>query len=141
MIFVSSSRHHPAQQLEIIRGLRPVGNSTPFWQLDSLYRHIFSQVNDIERTSLILAWTLFGDADFRHSYTNWDVNNEIPVLLVDLASVLTYSPERGITFLHASLPDFLLDRTRSREFYLDKRLWCTRISIRCLQIMSEFDDG
>ncbi len=140
--FVSSSRHHPGEQLEIIRGLRPVGNSTPFAQLDALYRHIFSQVNDIERTSLVLAGTIFGGQDNCAKYPITGVtHNEIPILLVDLASVLTVHPIWGIEFLHASLPDFLLDQTRSRKYYLHKRLWCTQISILILQRMSKSDDG
>ncbi|KJA16845.1 hypothetical protein HYPSUDRAFT_206745 [Hypholoma sublateritium FD-334 SS-4] len=53
--FVSSPRLHPVQQLEIVRGLRPAGELTPFAQLDSLYRHIFSQVHDIARVTAILA--------------------------------------------------------------------------------------
>ncbi|KJA16847.1 hypothetical protein HYPSUDRAFT_95058, partial [Hypholoma sublateritium FD-334 SS-4] len=40
--FISSPRHHPVQLLEIVRGLRPAGDLTPFAQLDALYRHIFS---------------------------------------------------------------------------------------------------
>ncbi|KAF8959316.1 hypothetical protein BDZ97DRAFT_1610639, partial [Flammula alnicola] len=40
--FVSSSRHHPVQRLEIVRGIRPARLDTPFAQLDALYMHIFS---------------------------------------------------------------------------------------------------
>ncbi len=50
---------HPEQQLKIVQGLRPLRRALPpFAQLDSLYRHIFSQVQDRELTSLILAWRL-----------------------------------------------------------------------------------
>ncbi len=45
--FLSSPRLHPVQQLEIVRGLRPIGKLTPFAQLDTLYQHIFSEVYDI----------------------------------------------------------------------------------------------
>ncbi|KAF8954463.1 hypothetical protein BDZ97DRAFT_1595297, partial [Flammula alnicola] len=40
--FVSSSRHHPVQRLEVVRGIRLARLDTPFAQLDALYIHIFS---------------------------------------------------------------------------------------------------
>ena len=126
--FVSSPRHHPARQLEIVRGLRPAGKLTPFAQLDVLYRHILSQIQDADRTFLILAWAIFNPD---HSIENGFSSCDIVVLLADLASVLCYSKEDGFRFLHASLPDFLLDQTRSQEYYLDKKIWCTRLSIYC----------
>ncbi|KJA13931.1 hypothetical protein HYPSUDRAFT_49507 [Hypholoma sublateritium FD-334 SS-4] len=130
--FVSSPRKHPIQQLDIIRGLRPTGNLTPFVQLDALYRHIFAQIENITRTSLILAWAIFSNIDIICGFDSED----IPVLLVDLASILTY--ENGkIHFLHASLPDFLLSPTRSQRYYLNKRLWCTHLSIICLHRIYE----
>ncbi len=124
--YVSSSRHHPAQRLEIIRGLRPVGNSTPFAQLDALYKHIFSQgVSDFENTSLLLATQLM-DNSYGMAPDGYFDKDEVHILLVDLASVLTLKSDGFVTFLHASLLDFLLDQTRSQEYYLDKKLYCTR---------------
>jgi len=40
------------------------------------------------------------------------------MLFGDLSSVISIS-DIGIQILHASLNDFLLDPTRSREFYID----------------------
>ena len=57
--FISAVHQHPAQLLEIVRGLRPTGNLMPFAQLGALYRYIFSQVVDIQATSLVLAWEMF----------------------------------------------------------------------------------
>ncbi len=137
--FLSSSRHHPAQRLEIIRGLRPVGNSTPFAQLDALYKHIFSQVDDLDRTYHLLAWNMFSEHYSPISFGYFD-QHEILALSIDLTSVLTCAAHGRITFLHASLPDFLLDQTRSQEYYLDKSLWCTHISISCLCAKSQSKD-
>ncbi|KJA20381.1 hypothetical protein HYPSUDRAFT_217069 [Hypholoma sublateritium FD-334 SS-4] len=133
--FLLSPRRNPGQQLEIIRGLRPTGNLTPFAQLDALYRHIFSRIEDIDRTSLILAWTIFSHWNLRPFIENCSIINDIPVLLADLSSVLVYE-EDSIRFLHASLPDFLLDKTRSQGYFLDKRIWCTRISVYWFSKMS-----
>ncbi len=136
--FVSSSRHHPALQLDIIRGLRPVENSLPFAQLDALYKHIFSQVNDFERTSFLLAWKIFVNSF--PSEIGCFSPNEVSALLVDLASILKYEAGR-ITFRHASLPDFLLDQKRSEEYYFDKQLWCTKLSICCLRGGTGLNEG
>lgn len=133
--FVSSPRKHPAQQLEIVRGVRPAGKSTPFAQLDALYCHIFSRVEDCERTLLLLAAVMFGVVSetvigcIRHLFhKTWD---DIPVLLAELSSVVAFKRYKTIGFLHASLPDFLLDQSRSQQYYLNKGVWCTRLSIHC----------
>ncbi len=60
MHFVCFPRCHPARQLEIVRGLRPSGRATPFAQLDALYRHIFSRVEDIDLTTTLLAYIIIG---------------------------------------------------------------------------------
>lgn len=135
--FISSPHRHPALQLEIIRGLRPAGNLTPFAELDALYRYIFSQVQDIDQTSLILAWAIFGRDGL---YPTLPVffgmcSDSVQVLLGDISSIVVY--KRGeIHFLHLSLPDFLLDQTRSQGYYLDKQVWCTRLSIHCFRRIS-----
>ncbi|KJA13077.1 hypothetical protein HYPSUDRAFT_50020 [Hypholoma sublateritium FD-334 SS-4] len=147
--FISDPNQHPAQQLEIVLGLRPSGSLTPFAQLDALYRHIFSRVVDIEATSLVLAWEMFTPKkeSYRHAtcipdvFSSWEAdtacgsmtNAEIKVALAALTPVLTYTDYGGIRFLHASLPDFLLDQKRSQAFYIDQAAWCTKLSILTLR--------
>ena len=150
MTFISTTNQDPAQQLEIVRGLRPSGSLTPFAQLDALYRHIFSQVADKYATSLILAWELFTqDVVYRSGngrssltkFTKTDracgimTNTEIKVALASLNSVLTYTIDGSIKFLHASLPDFLRDPKRSHEYCIDQAYWCTQLSILTLRRM------
>ena len=132
--FISSPHLHPVQQLEIVCGLRPAGELTPFAQLDALYRHIFSQVHDINCVTEILAVTILGG-----SFTGYicDVvdftDDDIAVALGDLTSVVSYD-EDEITFLHASLPDFLLDQSRAQQYYIDKGLWCEQLAIKFLSM-------
>ncbi|KJA20364.1 hypothetical protein HYPSUDRAFT_203855 [Hypholoma sublateritium FD-334 SS-4] len=128
--FVSSPRRNPAQQLEIVRGIRAPGNLTPFAQLDALYRHILSHVEDIESTSLILACAVFSSYRLPTVFEADPIIDDIPFLLADLSSVLIYEEDQ-IRFLHASLPDFLLDKARSQGYFLDKRFWCTRLAVHC----------
>ncbi len=59
--FVSDPRSNPYEQLEIVRGLRPSGNLTPFAQLDGLYRHIFSRVQNISRATQILVHVMLSN--------------------------------------------------------------------------------
>ncbi len=65
--FISNPNQHPARQLEIVLGLRPSGIFTPFAQLDALYRHIFSQVENIQAASLVLALEIFPPYSYVHS--------------------------------------------------------------------------
>ncbi len=110
--FLLSPCHNPARQLQIIRGVRPPGKLTSFAQLDALYWHIFSQVQDIESTSLLLAWSIFGSDNFKKYELGCDILlkevdlDDVSVLLVDLLPILAYENSE-IHFLHASLTGFL----------------------------------
>ena len=128
MNFVSSPRAHPGHQLHIVRGLRPSGRATPFAHLDALYRHIFSNIQDLFATTKILAYVVMGHVSLISQtarFFNIPVAN-VHVELSDLASVISCERD-NIRFLHASLPDFLRDQSRSGEYYIDKATWCNRI--------------
>ena len=128
--FISLPRLHPVQQLEIVRGLRPAGALTPFAQLDALYQHIFFQVHDITRATEILAARMFHGAYKFDICNNLDItNDDITVALGDLTSVVLYDEDQ-ITFLHASLPDFLLDESHAQQYYINKGLWCEQLAIK-----------
>ncbi len=135
--FISLANQHPAQQLKIVLGLQPPRILKPFAQLDALYQHIFSQVVDIQATSLVLACKMFyrGNTllapsqiillECAHMTTD-----DIKAALSALIPILTYDSERGdINFLHASLPDFLGDKDRSQAYHIDRAMWSTKLSI------------
>ncbi len=135
--FISFPRLHPVQQLEIVQGIRPTGHLTPFAQLDALYQHIFSQVHDVPHATEILAVAILGFPITIHICKILDITNyDIEVALADLTSVLSYDTDI-ITFLHASLPDFLLDKSRSQQYYIDKGLWCEQLAIKFLSKRKE----
>lgn len=165
--FISTGDLHPAQQLDIILGLRPAGRLTPFAQLDALYLHIFSQVQDIDRVAQVLAWQIFGQSKgfkeqgdryrtMRQCSAFFDINmDDILTAFAGLTSVikfkgqlksdgddwlveklrvgsdiiLTHHSPCTLTFLHASLPDFLLDISRSKQYHLDSKTWNTRLAV------------
>ncbi len=136
--FVSLSRLHPVQQLEIVNKLRPTGELMPFAQLDSLYQHIFSRVHNITRVTEILAAAILGVSPDKEiiNHTIGIASDDIDIALADLASVVSYDTG-DITFLHASLPDFLLDQSRSQQYYIDKGLWCEHFAIKYLSNVGE----
>ena len=127
--FISSPRHHPVQQLEIVRGLRPAGGLAPFAQLDALYQHIFSQVQDLSRVTAILAVAILSNFPYiTHLCSMLDISeDDIDVAIADLTSLVSNNAGE-VAFLHASLPDFLLDQSRAHRYYIDRGLWCTQFS-------------
>ncbi len=114
--FLSTPDLHPAQQLEIVRGIRPSGKLTPFAELDALYRHILSRVRDVDFTSLILAWMSFSSPKMPSLCAACLQVDEadIHVGLAALTSVVSLKDDI-FQFLHASLPDFLLDPDRAQN--------------------------
>ncbi|KAF8959302.1 hypothetical protein BDZ97DRAFT_1735828, partial [Flammula alnicola] len=117
--FVSSPRHHPVQRLEVIRGIRPARLDTPFAQLDALYIHLFSCVEEIDTTMLVLSYVMLGPDDKTKTIEQFLSLGEgdVEIALADLASVAEVT--HCVKFLHASLPDFLRDPARSQKYYID----------------------
>jgi len=126
--YVSSMRHQPGDRLNVVLGIRPPRHvhEMPFGQLDALYRHIFTSVEDRETVLLILGFELLSPP----RYPTMDAGEledflllnrgDVEMLLGDLSAVITVSDDYPfIHILHASLGDFLLDSARSREFYID----------------------
>ena len=119
--FVDSPRHNPNKRLEIALGLRPSERDLPFAELDTLYQHIFSAVEDIDSTRRLLAFLYFiqsgAQGDVRQFFNQLngneydledialvrsvlEVDDEmVEELLLDLAPVMTVkkSVERSVT--------------------------------------------
>ncbi|KAF8198425.1 hypothetical protein BJ912DRAFT_829606, partial [Pholiota molesta] len=122
--YLSSPRANPAHQLEVIHGirLRHPSSQNPFAHLDALYQHIFSQVNEVDKVLEIIAYAMLsGGTIIRYIHRILSVflldPSELDVLFADLTSVILCEPptqaDPELKFLHASLPDFLVDKTRS----------------------------
>jgi hypothetical protein len=123
--YISLPHGHPALQLDIINGIRPRNPSeNPFAHLDALYQYIFSQVKQLDAVRNVLAWHLI---DFTVTIQTLELlfqlaAGELEVLFADLTALVrcsadTHSNEMRI--LHASLPDFLLDESRSGDYYIN----------------------
>jgi len=132
--YVNSHRHWPPDRLKIILGQSEPGQETPFAELDGLYHLILSSVADTEKLQDFLMFLVL--RPFRQ-HTSWVAQTttlienflfyrpgEIDMILTDLHSII-YVPTPGNDFQeprfsHASLPDFLLDRSRSKDLFLDQ---------------------
>jgi len=60
MKYLASPKHRPMKQLDVIIGLIPVVGDMPYKELDALYSHIFSCVEDFGITLKILGYLFFG---------------------------------------------------------------------------------
>jgi hypothetical protein len=138
--YVSSIRHQPAARLDVVLGIRPPrhAHDMPFGELDTLYRHILSTVEDRETVLLIIGFRLIHPAsnmilqDLEHFFL---LNTgELEMLFGNLTSVVAISDAHPyIHILHASLGDFLLDEARSQEFYIDPSSIHTTCMHLCFQ--------
>jgi hypothetical protein len=126
--YISSIRHQPADRLNVVLGIRPPRHvrEMPFGELDALYTHIFTSVEDREIVLLVLGFRLLSSSRYPQmgveALENFLLLNrgDIEILLGDLSAVITISDvDPFIHILHASLGDFLLDAARSKEFYID----------------------
>ncbi|KJA20931.1 hypothetical protein HYPSUDRAFT_763421 [Hypholoma sublateritium FD-334 SS-4] len=115
--FLADPSSNPITQLDIVRGIRASGRATPFAQLDALYHHLFSQINDLPFALDLLAYAIFGSRKIADLKLIFQVTeDDIQSLLAPLTAVLFCDLENDlIVFRHASLPDFLCDKKRSQE--------------------------
>lgn len=142
--FVKSLRNRPNRQLDIILGLRSPASNLPFAELDALYQHIFSSVESekLETVLQILALTMLTGPVLPLEVISMAKIEEIlfldegdvQLLLCDLGSILYFDdfPD-NIKFHHASIQDFLLDRSRSGQFHIDPSVYHSILACKLFQ--------
>ncbi|KAF5314306.1 hypothetical protein D9619_011758 [Psilocybe cf. subviscida] len=142
--YVKSYRHRPHHRLDVVLNLRPASRDLPFSELDALYTHLFSSVDDIKRVLDVISF----DIIFQNSGPSIDDiehvlqldAGEVAISLCDLVSVIGHEehPCSGmqLKILHASLVDYLLDCTRSKEYFIDIRKRCVDHVAACFQFLS-----
>ncbi|CAA7266831.1 unnamed protein product [Cyclocybe aegerita] len=132
--YSQSLRHLPTQRLKIVLGLGSApANHSPYEQLDALYTHILENASDVESVLHVISVL----EEHKSKFTNDLVPLTPPLLdevlfrdpggvrmcLIDVASLITYHlHDQPIHVAHASLIDFLLDRSRSGRFCISDRL-------------------
>jgi len=129
--FIDSHRHWPPDRLDIIFGISPPGKTTPFAEMDSLYLHILTSASDNIETALetfaVLLFLHHQDLQITPRFIESFLSlreGEVFMVLSDLHSIISVpSPDEQnspLRLFHASLGDFLTDRSRSSDtFFLD----------------------
>ncbi|KAF8805707.1 hypothetical protein BYT27DRAFT_7103972, partial [Phlegmacium glaucopus] len=143
MKYLDSPTHRPMKRLDVIIGLRPVDGDMPYKELDALYSHILSRVDNLASTLKIFGFLFWGLAFCRLTpYLVADLlgldEEDVHLCLSELHSILYIPPpktgESSIKVIHASLQDFLVDRLRSGRYYVDEEAFHTDVAQQCLLV-------
>ena len=147
--FIESPKHRPQDRLNIIFGISAAENDAPFAELDALYRQIFSTVIDADKLRDVLSVILLtthvpktqAAIEEFLSYSSGTVD----ILLRDLSSVIGLPlPEEidgQIQILHASLTDYLYDRSRSVDMFIDVEAAHAAIALRLMHRFKQIPPG
>ena len=145
MKYLDSPKHRPMRRLDVIMGLRPVEGDMPYKELDALYSHILSCVEDIHTTLKMLKFLFFGrDGIFRHprilAVSVGLDEEDVYLHFSELHSILHIPPPNTkgpvIRPTHASLQDFLVDKLRSGKYYLDEEAFHTDLALQGVRQIS-----
>ncbi|KAF8186303.1 hypothetical protein BJ912DRAFT_1043214 [Pholiota molesta] len=141
--FIESPRHSPVERMNIILRLSTNTNETPFALLDELYRFILDSVADVEKVLDILVLRMLGTVVYLLNGAEELLGIEVRSALVDMHSLLYVPPPSVIDaglprVYHASFEDFLLDRSRSRQYSIGEGVGHLRLSRYWLKAMERF---
>jgi len=140
--FIQSIRHRPNERMAIVRNLRPAQGAMPFAELDALYTHILSSVQDVSIIVEILSFVLYvSEVD---EYVTVAVLEEIhdlepgslQLILCDLGSLVVIDEDDRLHVSHASLLDFLLDPSRSKDLPISGNALMTKHITTCFHFLS-----
>lgn len=143
--YVESRKHWPPDRLDVAFGLPNPGKDSPFAELDALYNHIFFTVEDIEKLTDVLIFLLLHPlpANAQKGATIGQYlfyrPGEVDIIVSDLHSIIAVPPpgdsESELRFFHASLSDFLVDPSRSRNFFIKQDDAYTKVLLLTLRHM------
>ncbi|KAF5329374.1 hypothetical protein D9619_009210 [Psilocybe cf. subviscida] len=132
MRYLANSSASPKLSLEMVQGIHvPDGTNSPFAHLDGIYKYILSQANDLGAVMDILSVQLLYASinspmllyDFEGTLRLCNSRYTPEVLhscVSDLTAILQFDGDNmGLVFFHASLPDFLKDKSRAEGYYID----------------------
>ncbi|KAF5324379.1 hypothetical protein D9619_011190 [Psilocybe cf. subviscida] len=139
MRFILDSSASPMISLERVRGAARFATKSPFSHLDAIYSYILSQADDQETLKDILhAQVLITKSarlvphrplqakfgiQFMELLGLFNERYSQPMVLSCLADLTPISRYDNVSnkllFYHASFPDYLLDQSRSREYFVD----------------------
>ena len=140
--YIESRRHQPEDRLQTVFKLKSSKTDTPFAALDALYLQIFSSVeNDqidnvlkvLSALILIKKYKIDG-LDFLEELFEYRPG-QLEGVMGDMVALVDIPTGRRlpVKIYHASLPDFLLDPSRSGNFFLDPPRAYAHLSLQCLR--------
>jgi DnaJ-domain-containing protein 1 len=134
MRFISDSAASPKLSLERVQGAARRATKSPFAQLDAIYLYILSQADDQELVKDILRAQLLITKIWQGRPVNKPPKRIFMMLLercnseytedvvlsclAELTPIVKYKDEI-LLFHHASFSDYLLDQSRSEEYFVD----------------------
>ena len=135
--YVGGDPHQlPHRRLDVVRRLQPPKGEKdmPHAELNSLYHHVLTNVDNTKAMKQILGVLIILNplAMFKNHWDGVDsprrIDNfffwqpgETEACLSQLASIVEFGTHgKKISILHASLSEFLLDPSRSRQFYISR---------------------
>ncbi|KAF8811830.1 hypothetical protein BYT27DRAFT_6437434 [Phlegmacium glaucopus] len=144
MKYLDSPHHRPMKRLDVIIGLIPIDGDIPYKELDALYSHILSCVDNWANTLKIFGFLFFRDWMHPDLVTPYCVaglldldEEDVHLCLSELHSILYIPPPKTsglpIKVIHASLQDFLVDTLRSGRHYVDEEAFHTYLAQQCLR--------
>ncbi|KAF5329679.1 hypothetical protein D9619_009205 [Psilocybe cf. subviscida] len=130
MRYIANSSANPNLSLERVKGIVPAATNSPFANLDAIYTYIFSQADNREAVMDVLSMKLLNDSMNPRYSTIMPllgilcINNpsytqeSLGSCMADLTAILQFNG-KTVVFFHASLPDFLRDKSRALEYHID----------------------
>ncbi|KAF5318479.1 hypothetical protein D9619_011012 [Psilocybe cf. subviscida] len=140
MKYIASLEENPVRSLDVVLGLQVARNGTfnrsPFPDLDTLYSYILEKASHRDRVLQILAHCIFSTLPPLIDMICLLIDcsrDDIPIFLGDVNALVSIrrSHESGgilgnetkVNLLHASLGDFLRDKSRSGMLYIDEKAY------------------
>ncbi|KAF8959721.1 hypothetical protein BDZ97DRAFT_1735434, partial [Flammula alnicola] len=145
------SDDHPVQCLKIIINLVKHPEILPYAKLDAIYIDIFSQIKKLDAVLHILCILIMSSPTMNH-FTLPDPSvpfiqdllglgeGDVERTLSGLSSIMEIKSSK-INFLHASLPDFLVDEARAGRFYANSDRIYVHLFRCCLRYISQSKIG
>ncbi|KAF5329622.1 hypothetical protein D9619_009228 [Psilocybe cf. subviscida] len=128
MRYIANSSASPKLSLEMVQEIQvPVATNSPFVHLDAIYKYILSQAENREAVMDLLSIDLLFQTleDIEYSlddilliYNSRYTPEFLHSCVSDLTAILKFNA-LNLKFFHASLPDFLKDKLRAGEYYID----------------------
>jgi len=149
--YIARGHHGHEKRLNIVLKLRSPDNSaTPFAMLDALYLQIFRSVgeDEIEKVMEILGALVFLKEDITKLADLEEFFScrpgELTSIMGDMSALVHVPDSRSecVKIYHASLPDFLLDPTRSQSFRLHATTVYFNLAQHCIDRVDKiFENG